>query len=225
MVFEIFYGRYGTRLFSKIYSRIFWVWLELSRFFFCRFLQYMPRPSVWAAEAGPMCKCRFWSKVEKATLKVKVIQSHDVKERPDWNFRVWVMCFMFYVSSFSQEHEKNDLRILLKRSKSDKSSRFRNIQKSKEVASKVVIFDLQNIETGPSSRYLPDIFTHIHQTVLFLKYSFFENSNTFLDILKMKILIFPDFKISESKRSVTKLAILVFACATFSWRNVAKYFT
>ena len=33
--------------------------------FFCIFCQYKPIPSVWATEAGPMCKCRDWSKVEK----------------------------------------------------------------------------------------------------------------------------------------------------------------
>ena len=47
--------------FSKTFSMIFWVWVGL----FCRFCQYIPRPSVWDTEVGPMCKRRFWSKVDQ----------------------------------------------------------------------------------------------------------------------------------------------------------------
>ena len=39
---------------------------------FCRFCQYTPKPSAWATRVGPMCKCGFWSKVEKTAL------NHDI---------------------------------------------------------------------------------------------------------------------------------------------------
>ena len=49
---------------------------------FCGSCQYIPRPSLWATEIGPMCKCRNWSKVEKSSpLALWEEITHDVLDR------------------------------------------------------------------------------------------------------------------------------------------------
>ena len=125
---------------------------------------------------------KYHPKLSVSVLKFKVIQGHEVNERPHWKFHVWVAWYMFFLVIFPSRTRKMTLEHFLN---GPSRTKYENLENTEIpwTAWKVAFSDLQNIKTRSCFKTFTWNCVHIYTWRCPLAYiPVFENSQMLFEI-------------------------------------------